>query len=422
MKKLYICSIALLGLLFFLPDTGTAIPAFARKYGFNCNMCHTAFTKLNDFGQRFRDNGYQLPGQEGKEGTVFDTPPPLALRTSTGMVLSHSPSENGGTASGFRLNGLDMLAAGAMHKNVSVLLIYTPRIDEPTADFTGSHNSNNPSQPGALESASIVFSNLISEALNVRVGRFEPGYHAFSSKRSYYLMQGYEVYTFSTPNNNFVFDDNQIGLEATGHFQSGFKYAAGIVNGTGANPDNNKLRDVYTNVYQTFGRGDGQSAGQRVGAFAYYGRQPTLTSTSYVSPTGEAEGHYNKGFYRLGGDVSFNWRTFNLMGLVMYGQDDSTLNGLDSSDKYTFAGGFAELDWAGLANNRLILSAMYNWVNAPSYDNVNDISAVSCLVRYYLGDWTAINVALHGEYTYRQTGKDNPYKEHNLAALIDFAF
>ena len=421
MKKLYIFSTAVLGLLFFLPDTGTAIPAFARKFGFNCNMCHTAFTKLNDFGQRIRDNGYQLPGQEGKETTIFDTPPPLALRTSTGLVASHSCS-NKGTATGFRLNGLDMLAAGAMHKNVSVLLIYTPRIDEPAADFSGSHESSNPSQPGALESANIVFSNLIPDALNLRVGRFEPGYHAFSSKRSYYLMQGYEVYTFTTPNNNFVFDDNQIGVEATGHFKNGFKYAAGIVNGTGASPDNNKYRDVYANVYQTFGRGEGQSAGQRIGAFGYLGWQPLTTSLSYVSPTGEAEGHPNKSFYRVGGDVSLNWRTFNLMGLVLYGQDDSTLNGLSSSDKYFFAGGFAELDWAGLANNRLVLSAVYNWVNAPSYDNEQDISAFSCLTRYYLGDWTAINVALHGEYTYRQVGKDNPDKEHNFAALIDFAF
>jgi hypothetical protein len=421
MKILNIFLLSVLGVLFLLPEETTAIPAFARKYGFNCNMCHTAFTKLNDFGQRIRDNGYQLPGQEGKEKNVFGTPPPIALRTSTGLVLSHSSSAKS-TASGFRLNGLDLLAAGALHKNISVLLIYTPRIDEPAADFTGSADGSNPSQPGALESANIVFSNIIPGALNFRVGRFEPGYHAFSSKRSYYLMQGYEVYTFSTPNNNFVFDDNQTGLEATGHFKNGFKYAAGIVNGTGSSPDNNKFRDLYANVFQTFGRGDGQSAGQRVGAFAYLGWQPTETSSAYISPTGEASGRNNKSFYRLGGDVSFNWQTLNLMGLMIYGQDDRTLNGLNSSDKYTFAGGFGRLDWTGLANNRLVLSAMYNWVNAPCYDNEKDISAISGLVRYYLGDWTAVNVALHGEYTYRQIGHDNPGKEHNLAALIDFAF
>jgi hypothetical protein len=421
MKKLCVYSLAILGFLVVLTDSGTAIPAFARKYGFNCNMCHTAFTKLNDFGQRVRDNGYQIPGQEGREKNVFGTPPPIALRTSTGLVISHAPSEKGST-SGFRLNGLDLLAAGAMHKNISALLIYTPRIDQPAATYRGNLSSHYPGQPGALESASIVFSNIISGALNLRVGRFEPGYHAFSSKRSFYLMQPYEVYAFATPNNNFVFDDNQIGVEATGHFQRGFKYAVGLVNGTGADPDNNNAKDLYANIFQTFGRGDGQSAGQRVGAFAYYGMQPTVTSGEYLAPSGEADGHRNHNFYRLGGDISLNWKMVNLMGLLMYGQDDNALNDLNPSDNYVFAGGFSRLDWAGLMNNRLVLSAMYNWVNAPCYDNGNDISALSGLARYYLGDWTAVNVALHCEYTYRQIGHEDSYKEHNFAALIDFAF
>jgi len=107
--------------------------------------------------------------------------------------------------------------------------------------------NGNASQTGSLESANLVFSNIIKDVLNIRVGRFEPGYHVFSSKRSYYLMQPYEIYTMTTPRNSYVFDDNQIGIEATGHFRFGLKYAAGIVNGTGGNPDNNNNKDVYLN-------------------------------------------------------------------------------------------------------------------------------------------------------------------------------
>ena len=417
MKALIISILLILGILFLIPDDGQAIPAFARKYGFNCNMCHTAFAKLNDFGQRVRDNGYQMPGQEGREKNVFQTPPPLALRTSIGLVAAHE-SPGKGTTSGFRVNGLDLLAAGALHKNISFLLIYTPRIDEPSADYTGS----DPGQPGAFESANIVFSNLIAGALNLRMGRFEPGYHAFSSKRSYYLFQPYEVYGFTTPNNDFVFDDNQIGVEATGHFRNGFKYAAGMVNGTGASPDNNNAKDIYANISQTLGRGDGQSAGQRVGAFAYYGWQPTMLDSVYVGPSGEADGKINQNFYRVGCDLSCNWNQFNLMGMLVYGVDDKALNNIDSSVDYAYTGGFARLDWAALYNNRLVASIMFNWVNAPGYDGERDVSAFTGLVRYYLGDWTAVNVSLHGEYTYREVGDDQLCKEHNLAALIDFAF
>lgn len=42
-----------------LVERADAIPAFARKYDFKCNVCHVpGFPKLNDFGNLFRDRGY----------------------------------------------------------------------------------------------------------------------------------------------------------------------------------------------------------------------------------------------------------------------------------------------------------------------------------------------------------------------------
>ena len=46
------------------PDEAQAIPAFARKYNTTCMDCHTAPPVLNAYGQRFLENGYQLPGTE----------------------------------------------------------------------------------------------------------------------------------------------------------------------------------------------------------------------------------------------------------------------------------------------------------------------------------------------------------------------
>jgi hypothetical protein len=427
MKKILML-LVLVALPLFIPAPGRAIPAFARKYGFNCMMCHTAFPKLNDWGQRYRDNGYQLPGQEGKEKTTFDSHTPIALRTATGFNgYSAKPDENANaqTTGGFGLKGLDLLAAGVMHKNVSVLVIYTPRIDEPFADYTGSAES----QPGALESASIIFSNVVQDALNIRVGRFEPAYHLFSSKRSYYLLSPYEVYEYSTPGNGFLFGDNQIGCEATGHFDMGFKYALGVVNGTGALADNNKFKDVYLALTHTIGAGDGQSAGQRIGAFVYYGKQPAGLDTFSVmplpvSPTGEFDGGNNKAYYRYGGSASLNWKTFNLAALYMRGLDDKSLTAIDASKDYEYDGGFVELDYAGLWNNRLVASALYNWVTPPDYNDAPvKISSYSALVRYYIGDWSAVNVALHGEYMRRTLEASDVSSSENLySMLVDFAF
>ncbi len=416
MKRAHLFLLVLIALPIVAPARSEAIPAFARKYGFNCMMCHTAYPKLNDWGQRFRDNGYQVPGQEGREKGMFETPLPLALRTSTGF---NGFDSGGFTTGGFDVNGLDLLAAGVLHKNVSVLLIYTPRIDEPTGDFTG----ETPSQPGALESASVIFSNICTPALNARVGRFEPAYHLFSSKRSYYLREPYEAYDFGTPANDFLFSDNQMGLELTGHFRMGFKYAAGVVNGSGITPDNNKQKDYYAVLSQKIGPGDGESAGQRISAFGYYGSQPTAQRpVEPVSPTGEAAIEHNKPMYRFGGSASLNWRTLNLELLFLQGIDDKAFSTPDLDKSYKFNGGFAELDYAGLWNNRLVASALFNFVNPPDSDKERKINTYSGLVRCYMGDWNAVNVAVHGEYTYRRTGDEDVLKEHIYSLLVDFAF
>jgi len=420
MKRIYISLSILITLSLVVPVDCRSIPAFARKYGFNCNMCHTAYPKLNDFGQRFRDNGYQTPGQEGREKNVFAGAPPLAMRTSTGLSGYRTDFTE---TLGFELNGLDLLSAGVLHKNISFLVIYTPRIDEPSADYTGSHDGANPSQPGALESASIVFSNIVQDVLNVRIGRFEPAYHPLSSKRSYYLSQPYEIYGFTAPGTDFSFDDNQLGVELTGHFDFGFKYGLGVVNGTGASPDNNRAKDVYARLSQVIGKGDGQSAGQRIGVFGYYGRQPIGIPGTAVSPGGETDGSHGKPFYRFGVDGSFNVGTFDLQVVYLKGTSDKELNTIDAAQDYEYDGGIAQLDYAGLMSNRLVASIAYNWINAPCYDEENaDINAYSALLRYYLGDWTAVNVALHAEYTYRDIKRDDMPAENMYSMLVDFAF
>jgi len=174
-------------------------------------------------------------------------------------------------------------------------------------------------------------------------------------------------------------------------------------------------------LFQTFSRGDGQTAGQRVGVFGYYGWQPTTRVGNYVGSNGATDGKNNVGFYRVGGDVSLNWRTFNLMGLIMSGRDDKKLNEDDPNTDYEFTGGFLRLDWAGLPNNRLVASGMFNWVNYPeTAAEPGLIRTGSGLVRYYLGDWTAVNIALHAEYTYHEiVGGEH---DHTAAMFIDFDF
>jgi hypothetical protein len=112
----------------------------------------------------------------------------------------------------------------------------------------------------------------------------------------------------------------------------------------------------------------------------------------------------------------------NLQALYMLGADDKTLNALDETQAYKYSGGLVQLDWAGLANNRMVTSLLYNWVTPPSYNLGKKVNSFSLLARYYLGDWSAVNISLHAELQHKQTGDVRKTRENLCALMLDFAF
>jgi hypothetical protein len=178
----YFTAAALLaGLILGMAYPASALPVFARKYGYQCTMCHSQFPRLNDFGQRYRQNGYQLPGKESEERTTTASPAPFALRTSAGANYDKfkNPTASDKEIKQFQVNGLDLFSAGVIAKNISYLAAYLPPIEAARGTVT---------QDGALEAANVVFAHLFSTTwVNLRVGRFEPAYVAFSDKRRFTL-------------------------------------------------------------------------------------------------------------------------------------------------------------------------------------------------------------------------------------------
>ncbi len=51
-----------------VPARASAIPIFAQRYHFKCEVCHSVLPELNAFGNAFRARGYQLPIR--KHGTT----------------------------------------------------------------------------------------------------------------------------------------------------------------------------------------------------------------------------------------------------------------------------------------------------------------------------------------------------------------
>ncbi|MEP7153930.1 MAG: hypothetical protein ABI856_19675, partial [Nitrospira sp.] len=101
-----------------LVQNANAIPAFARKYGFSCNVCHVpGFPKLNDFGNIFRDQGFQLgadqdlPTHEGITMGYW----PISFRTTVGYQGASVRTDGKGiTTGGFGFTSLDILSFGTL--------------------------------------------------------------------------------------------------------------------------------------------------------------------------------------------------------------------------------------------------------------------------------------------------------------------
>ena len=162
------------------------IPAFARKYGLACSACHTAWPELNSFGQRFKDNGYQLGNDRDSPIWVNPSYIPFAVRTTPQWRLertTHQPvdavpgdptsgtEERTITQSGFDISGADLLMLGTLYKDITFGFVPT------VADGEGV----------GIEAAFVRFDNLAkSPWVNLKFGKFELD-NMLSEKRSVML-------------------------------------------------------------------------------------------------------------------------------------------------------------------------------------------------------------------------------------------
>ncbi|HKM91549.1 MAG TPA: hypothetical protein VJX29_13125 [Candidatus Acidoferrales bacterium] len=316
--------------LYALPGLKTlAIPAFARKYGLPCSACHTAWPELNNFGQVFRDNGYQLMNE--RDSPIWQNPSyfPITLRMTPNWHLENTTNQPvdsipGGTGTstlvsksvqvnGFDLSGMDFWTAGTLYKNVSFSLL-------PSSDNTASFH---------FENAFVRFDNLAhSTWFNLKFGKFELD-NLVSEKRFLFLSNNgglYQNYHFAPlgDSNGVGLGDNQLGMELTGHSANSYtRYGVALLSdndGTVGLPSNRGY-SVYLTFSQAFQAG---SQGlQRIGAYAYIGQQPTYYMTSSGVPI-PGEGIGNKPFYRAGfsGDFFLFNSKLEFLPFFLHGYDN----------------------------------------------------------------------------------------------------
>jgi hypothetical protein len=452
-----------------LVPKANAIPAFARKYNFACNVCHVpGFPKLNDFGNLFRDQGYQL-------GTDGDLPThegitmgfwPVSFRTTVGYQVANIRTDGQSLASsGFGFTGLDILSFGTLHRNIAFGVVYTPGLKEAGFGTGSSLTDNN------LESAFVRLMNLErflggsnnTYWLNMKVGKFELDV-PFSEKRSPTLNTPFVMYHYTSGTvyqggplgwpggfgvvggyanaNAFGIGDNQPGLEVNGIVKTAatggyFRYSLNMItsNGGSFSTDNGGIgrsAAFYGHVTQSFG-GYGIVTGQRIGAFVVAGTAPTQCPSSIGGgPSGGgclAPGTATQGepYTRVGADASVTFDgQWNLFGAFMHAVDSSNLissqaggvnaAGLPNFQNAAWNGGFVELDWYP---SLLPFVGSPGWLFSYRYDLIrnerqgdptfaktfNDVDSQTFMARYYIHQSARTDLALHAEYNwYRDKG------------------
>jgi hypothetical protein len=310
-------------------SSSNALPAFARKYGLRCSACHEAWPMLNYFGQKFKDNGYQL--MNDRDSPVWQNPSywPVTFRMTPFWHLESSDkvsydTPGGGPAvkrltfSGFDYGGLDILSAGTLEKNVSFQLI-------PASDETGAFH---------IEAVNARLDNLFhSPWLNFKFGKFELD-NIVSEKRGLTLSAsggGYNLYHFIPVGDGNIFGqigDNQIGVEWMGHsLNDRTRLSAAVLSSTDGNPD----VPYGSNSYTAFFTGShafnvGKLGTDRVGFYAMVGEAATsfLTDSSSGSPVPiVSSGTGNKGFHREGFVGLFYFNKLNFQVVTQHGSDSA---------------------------------------------------------------------------------------------------
>ena len=286
-------------------QSANALPAFARKYGLRCSACHESWPMLNFFGQKFKDNGYQL--MNDRDSPIWQNPgywpvtfriTPIWHRVSTNKVQVDTVPGNGDglgeakiTSSGFDLSGLDFHTGGTLEKNFS---FYVLPSSDPTASFH-------------FETVMARIDNVGgSPWFNVKLGKFELD-NLLSEKRILTLTGNggiYQLYHFIPAGDGNVFGqmgDNQLGLEVMGHsLNDRTRYSVALLSSN----DGQVGLPYGSESYSTFITGSqafdtGKLGVDRVGFYVMAGQAPTSYLTNFGAPIG-GSGTQNKGYSREG--------------------------------------------------------------------------------------------------------------------------
>jgi hypothetical protein len=350
------------------------IPAFARKYKMSCNVCHSPFPRLKEYGEEFAANGFVLKDKDspryftdtGDDTLSLIKSLPIAVRMEGFALYNNSNQETVDFAAPYLIK---LLSGGTIARNISYYFYF----------FLGERG-----KVAGLEDAFIVFGDIFKSGISVTLGQFQVSDPLF--KRELRLtFEDYHIYK-SQPglsNINLTYDR---GVIISGGLKTGTDITLEIVNGSGieeADFFKNFDTDKYKNVFGRLSQGIGDHL--RFGACAYYGKE---------APGDPA--HVNE-VWMVGADATFSVPDFMFNVQYLERNDDNPLfeETVNAGMEIKTRGGFAEAVFTPRGDKgKWYTVGLLNW--ADSDEPALDYRSLSV----HIGVLLRRNIRLVGEYSH----------------------
>ena len=412
---------------FMEPHDAQGIPAFARKYNVNCTVCHTRPPQLNTFGERFLENGYQMPRTEdggilGKrrlgdltlEDTVSNY---MAFRLRGNAVRNFDYKRGNGPGSdgdpedrtelGFPQT-FNLFTAGTFTKNVGFFVELETNFEEDDGDQV------------LFERTFVSFNNLASSlgyqnVAHLRFGKIDPSaFFSYPTHRQLLDVVRADVASRASsamalgPGNRTVinripllpnawaakffgiFDrsgtailpfepilfnaPNEMGIDIHGRpFGDWFLYQVGVVNGVKEGfGDSNNPKDWYVMGRLDYAKSDLFSAS--LSGFGYFGN-----NNVQVRPGNPVDVSMNR--YGIGARIRY--KMVDIYGAYTIDRVTDLPSGLAPNFDSTATGVTVEADV--FATDRLLLSTRFDSLDAGGVRSLRKSSTILAFqAKYYL--------------------------------------
>jgi hypothetical protein len=386
------------------PVAAEEIPAFARRYGVSCSLCHTALPRLSAFGEQFAGNGFRMAPTEPPRDTVGTGDDlltvarqlPLALRLDAYVnAYAYASDESGRTSSDLQTPyNLKILSGGAISEKLSYYLYF---VLAERGEVAG------------IEDAFVYLNDLGGLPLDIAVGQFQISDPMF--KRELRLeYQDYAVYRarVGAQPADLTYDRGIMAIADV----AGFTLTAELLNGNGkgAAGENRRLDDdPWKTLFGHVSRDILPNL--RIGAMGYWGRAERGDTAGAV---------VTNDLWMVGADATITAGPAELNVQYVHRRDDTPTFTLGEATSRV-SGGLAELilhpvgsRWYGVAlYNRVVANREILTVRLGERPDHRRYESISAGVGYL---WRR-NFRVFGEATW-----DDPAEEIRLTLGLTTAF